>query len=71
MSDSRNDKARGQAGQGAQQVQRTSCNDTTPRRCVACLSPVPRHAYCRHCRAWLRFGHALRTMQAALREVRA
>jgi len=47
-------------------------SSTTTRRCIACLSPVARHwhCYCRHCRAWLRFGHALRTMRAALREVR-
>ena len=46
---------------------------TTTRRCIACLSPVSRHwhTYCGTCRAWLRFAHGLRTMRAAMREVRA
>jgi hypothetical protein len=36
------------------------------RRCVACWCPVaqPWHRYCQSCRAWLRFGQALRVMRA-------
>jgi len=56
----RNDKARGQAGQGAQQVQREA-EHTTGRhswRCAVCLDPAP-HGwhYCLKCHAWDDFAH--------------
>ena len=55
MREPRNDKARGQAGQGAQQVQRESKHTTGRQswRCAVCLDPAP-HGwdYCLKCHAW-------------------